>query len=309
MPGIGKDQWLRYHFNGENSREDNSTNLSIEFNNSPTKFVLFERACKNVAQEIFELNKEKKIYVAMSGGCDSETVANSFYKEGITFIPIIHELYYGGLETSYADTWWAKRWCKERGIEPYIRRITYKELLGENISFAEKIKARKLYSLQNVSLAEHAKDNDGILVNGQAFIEYYPEPTLEYLKDILKDPAFDNNKSGWLLHEDDFYIDMNDPGYHPYNFLSWNSEIVLSYIQSRDMKLNSEDNKFKIMKCNPRPKLAAPDIAWTFLADPQRELKQKYGTSEVCFLGTHDEVINKLENKQPIYKKRYERYI
>jgi hypothetical protein len=62
------------------------------------------------------------------------------------------------------------------------------------------------------------------------------------------------------------------------------------------MQSNSEDNKFKIMKCDPRPKLAAPEIVWTFLGDAQKELKNKYGTSEVFFLGEHEQIINKLEN-------------
>ncbi len=304
MNGLGKNNWLQYHFSGNSSRVNDSDNLSISLNNSPTKFCLFERACKNVAREIFELHKHQKIYVAMSGGCDSETVANTFYNEKITFIPIINEFYYAGIEVSYADTWWAKRWCQEKRIEPYINRLNVRDLVTELLPIAEKIKARKLFSIQNLLLAEHAKAHDGILVNGQAFIEYYPDLTLDYLKDVIRDPAFESNKSGWLIHEDDFYIDMNDPGYHPYNFLSWNPEIVLSYIKSRNMKLNSEENKFRIMNCLPRPKIGSPDIVWTFLGEVQKTLKQKYGTSEVFFLGSHDELISKLESSNPIYRKK-----
>ena len=304
MIGLGKDQWLRYHFDGEDSRKVNSSNFSVNLENNPTQFVIFDRACKNVAQEIFELYKHQRIYVSMSGGCDSETVANSFYKERIPFTPIINEFYYGGLETSYADTWWAKRWCAERNLVPYINKLNIRDLANVILPIAEKIKARKLFSIQNILLADIAKANDGVLINGQAFIEYYPEPTLDYLKDILHDPAFENNTEGWLLHEDDFYIDMYDPGYHPYNFLSWTPEIALSYIKCRDMKLTSEENKFKIMKCSPRPKLAAPDIVWTFLGDIQKELKNKYGTSEVYFLGTDEAVIDKLESTGPIYRKK-----
>jgi len=296
MPALGKNGWLGYNFDGESYRKYDISDLSITLNNSACSFVIFDRACRNVAQELFELYKHQRIYVAMSGGCDSETVADSFYREKIPFTPIINEFYYAGLETSYADTWWANRWCKERNIVPYINKINLRDFKDIVLPIAEKIKARKLFSIQNILLADIAKANDGVLINGQAFIEYYPEPTLDYLKDILHDPAFKNNKSGWLLHEDDFYIDMHDPGYHPYNFLSWTPEIALSYIKCRDMQSNSEDNKFKIMKCDPRPKLAAPEIVWTFLGDAQKELKNKYGTSEVFFLGEHEQIINKLEN-------------
>lgn len=305
VAGIGKNKWLEYYFDGKDFRENSASNFSVKFKNVPTQYISFNQACRNVTREIFELYKHQRIYISMSGGCDSETVANSFYNEGITFVPIINEFYYGGMESSYADTWWAKRWCKERNIEPYINRININDYKDIALPIANKLKARKLFSMQNVLLSRHAKDNDGILINGQAFIEYYPEPTLDYLKDILQDPAFENHQSGWLLHEDDFYIDIDDPGYHPYNFLSWNREIVLSYVKTRDMNLNSEENKFKIMGCSPRPKLAAPDIVWTRINDAQQSLKKQYGTSEVCFLGTHEELIDKLEcASTPIYRKK-----
>jgi hypothetical protein len=298
MKGIGKDNWLKYHFEGSPTREDNVSNFSMSFDTRPTLFIEFKKVCSLVAEEIYELNKNKKIFIAMSGGCDSEIVANSFYNLGIPFTPIIHEFYYLGLESTYADTWWAKKWCKERNITPIIRQITYPELFSEIKPIAEKIKARKIFSIQNVVLANYVKEQGGILINGQAFLEYYPEPTLEYLKDIIHDPRFYKEgslQSGWLLHEDDLYVELNDPGYHPYNFLSWNREIVLSYIKSRDMSLNSEENKFIIMGCSPRPKLAAPEVAWVFLREYQDKLKRKYGSSEVFFFGTHTEIIKKLE--------------
>lgn len=292
--GLGKDQWLRYHFNSSDSREDNSANIRAEFTKKARGLVPFNKICKEVAEEIYELNKDKKLFVSMSGGCDSELVARSFYDLGIKFTPIIHELWFMGLQISYADTWWAHRWLAERNIKPIVRNITVSELFADMKPYADKLKARKLYSVQNVLLAEYAKRKDGVLINGQAFPEYYPDHTLEYLKDIIHDTQFNTNSTGWLVHEDDFYIDMNDPGYHPYNFLSWNPEIVASYIAARDMNLNSEENKFKIMNCLPRPKQAVSDAVWPILNEYQRKLKRKYGSSELTFFGTHEEVLNQL---------------
>ncbi len=296
MQGIGKDKWLRYSFGENSQRINDKDNFSVSFSkaSTPTQILDFKTACLRVAEEIESELKGRKLFVAMSGGCDSETVAKTFRYLKIPFIPLIHETYYGGLEAYYADTWWAKRWCKSEGIEPIIKKSTFTEMFDANKPIADKIKARKLYPIQNAVLADFVKSHDGVVVNGQAFIEYYPDLTLDYLKDIVKDPAFDNYQSGWLLHEDDLYVELNDPGYHPYNFLSWNREIVLSYILSRDMKMSSEENKFKIMKCLPRPKLGAPEIAWVFLKKYQDELKSKYGSSEVCFLGTHQEMIERL---------------
>lgn len=299
MQGIGKDKWISYHFDGNPTRTNNLDNLQVLLkpSNTPTQILDFKTACLRVAEEIESSLNGKKLFVAMSGGCDSETVAKTFYHLKIPFTPIIHETYYLGLEAYYADTWWAKRWCKNAGLEPVIKKSTFPEMFAENKPIADKIKGRKLYPMQNVVLADYAKSQDGVLVNGQAFFEYYPDSTLDYLKDLIHDPSFVENgkiRSGWLIHEDDFYINLNDPGYHPYNFLSWNREIALSYVSSRDMSLSSEENKFKIMNCMPRPKLGAPEIAWVFLKEYQDRLKKQYGTSEVCFLGTHQELLEKL---------------
>lgn len=299
MQGIGKDGWLRYHFNNSNTRNNNKDNLAVKIlpPSSPTQIIDFKTACLNVAEDIETKLNGRKLFVAMSGGCDSETVAKTFYELKIPFTPLIHETYYLGLEAYYADTWWAKRWCKSVGLEPVIKKSTFPEMFAENKPIADRIKARKLYPIQNAVLADYVKQQGGMLVNGQAFIEYYPDLTLDYLKDIVHDPSFYENgklRSGWLLHEDDFYIDMNDPGYHSYNFLSWNREIARAYIASRNMSLNSEENKFNIMKCLPRPKLGVPEVAWVFLKEYQDKLKRQYGTSEVCFLGTHEELLEKL---------------
>jgi hypothetical protein len=297
MKGIGKDNWLKYHFDGKPTRENNISNFSMCFDDQPTPFIEFKKACSLVAEEIYELYKDKRLFIGMSGGCDSETVANSFYNLGIKFTPIINEYYYIGLEASYPDTWWAKRWCKERNITPIIRKSTIGEMFCDVKPIADKIKARKLWSIQNAVLADYAKSQDGVLITGLGFIEYYPESTLDYLRDIIHDPRFYKDGSpqtGWLFHEDDLCVELNDPGYHPYNFLSWNREIVLSYIKSRDMNLNSEENKFIIMGCSPRPKISAPEVAWVFLREYQERMKRNYGTSEVFFFGTHQEVLNKL---------------
>lgn len=299
MNGLGKDKWLRYHFNGNDTRLNDKDNLSVSFStpSSPTRILDFRTACQQAAEEIYSSLNGRKLFVSMSGGCDSETVANTFFQLKIPFTPIIHETYYLGLEAYYADTWWAKRWCKSAGLTPIIKKSTFPEMFAENKPIADKLKARKLYPIQNVVLAEYAKSQDAMLVNGQGFIEYYPDLTLDYLKDIVHDPSFYTNgklRSGWLIHEDDFYIDMNDPGYHPYNFLSWNREIAKSYIVSRDFSLNSEENKFKIMNCSPRPKLGVPEVAWVFLKEYQDRLKRQYGTSEVFFLGTHEEMLESL---------------
>lgn len=299
LNGIGQNKWIKYHFGGKVTRENPKSNFQVKFTKKATARPTFSQACIHVAEELYELNKGKNIFVPMSGGCDSETVANTLHKLKIKFTPIIHEIWGLGFPLTYTDSWWAYRWCKENNIEPIVRKTTTLELFADIKPIIDKIKGRKLYPAQNVILAQYAKEHDGIVINGQAFPEYFPDHTLDYLIDVIQDKGFylpdGSLRSGWLLHEDDFYIDMCDPGYHPYNFLSWNPEIVLAYVKERDMSINSEENKFKIMNCLPRPKIGAPDAVWYLLREYQNLIKRKYGNSEMSFIGTHEEMIGILE--------------
>lgn len=299
LNGIGKDKWIKYHFNGNSTRVNPKDNFAVKFTKKSTASLPFDKACELVAEELYEINKGKKIFVPMSGGCDSETVARTLKKMKIEFTPIIHEIWGTGFPLTYTDSWWAFRWCKENSIEPIVKNITTLELFAEVKPYIDKIKGRKLYPAQNISLSEYARRHDGIVINGQAFPEYFPDHTLDYLIDIVRDKGFylpdGSLRSGWLLHEDDFYVDMYNPGYHTYNFLSWTPEIVLSYVKARDMTLSSEENKFKIMHCLPRPKIGAPDAVWYLLREYQNKIKRKYGTSELSFIGTHEEMIGILE--------------
>jgi hypothetical protein len=294
--GIGQDNWIKYHFNGNRTRVNPKDNFEVTFTKKATSTPTFNAACKLVAEELYELNRHQTIFVPMSGGCDSETVADTFMQLKIPFTPIIHEVWSLGLQLTYADSWWAYRWCKKHNITPVVKHTTTLEMFADVKPLIDKIKGRKLYPAQNIILSEFAVQHGGIVINGQAFPEYYPDYTLEYLIDIINDSGFFNEdgtkKSGWLLHEDDFYVDMYNPGYHTYNFLSWSPEIVLAYIKERDMSLNSEENKFKIMKKDPRPKIGAPDAVWHLLKEYQHILKKKYGTSELSFIGTHEEMFN-----------------
>jgi hypothetical protein len=108
--------------------------------------------------------------------------------------------------------------------------------------------------------------------------------------DSYYDPksALEKPNHGWIMHESDFHIDMNDPDVHPYNFLSWTPDIVAAYVFERDMNETSEENKFKIMKCDPRPKIGQMPIVHQFLYEYARSLRRRYGTVEAAWLGSHD---------------------
>ena len=288
MFGIGKDKWLQYSFAGSPLRIDPKSDLEVVITKKADTSMSFHDARRLVAEDIVSIAKHKKIFVGLSGGLDSEIVAQSFYEQGIEIYPIITDIKWYNIHVNYSDTWYAYRWCNERNIKPIVFNYSIGELLSESLRLAKQLRTRKLYPLLNVINSQFAKSQGGLLVNGQALIEYYPEHTLDYIRDMQ------GLSEGWLIHECDFYVDMEDPGYHPYNFLSWTPEIVLSIISARDFNLNSEDNKANLTGLLPRPKLGMPDLVLHYYHESMAKQRQQYGTSEVFHFGTHNNLIKLL---------------
>lgn len=85
--------------------------------------MTFRDECKYTARLIRE-STDLPICVGMSGGNDSEIVANSFISQGIKITPVIVE--YDGGVNSY-DTKNAHRWCDYRGIKPKVLQLTVRD--------------------------------------------------------------------------------------------------------------------------------------------------------------------------------------
>jgi len=300
LPGIGKDKWIRYHFEGTPLRVNPKSNITAILTRSTNRLISFKQACKEVAEDIYETTKSKgqSLFVSMSGGCDSELVARSFHENGIPFTPIIADNYIEGrIHINHEDSWWAKRWCKLNGINPVVLvNSSISEILIRNAGYCEKIKARQPAPIGICYIADYVKNLGGVLVGGMGFPEFFPDYTLDYMYDGVYDQASAPQRPdpGWLIHESDFHLDMNDPGYHPYNFLSWTPEIVLSYVNERNMKTTSEENKFVIMECLPRPKIGQLPVMHQALHEYAKTLRKKYGTVEASWFGTHEEFKNLL---------------
>ena len=105
-----------------------------------------------------------------------------------------------------------------------------------------------------------------------------------------------NNKNGYLIHEPDIIQAIMYPEM-PFNFLSWTSEIVLSYVAARDMTKTSAENKSVIMNCHPRPKnMGVGDLF--FRTHPVLKnwilIRRKIGTAEAEYIGSKEEIIQML---------------
>jgi hypothetical protein len=316
---IGKNGWIFCRLNRgyDNPFPESDMDVLLE----PYGFadvVPWETACANVARDIYSTYKNKKLFVAMSGGIDGECVANSFYNLSIPFTPIIFKI--GTLHD--VDVWWAERWCKERNITPVIvNNVNLKDYAIRIVQINQQYCTRTASGPALFDyLKKYVESQDGVLVSGGGFAEYFPDENLEYMRSGQKKPIYDesgdyssyeawwDNKlvnekretvnEGFLFHEPDIINAFILEG-HPWNFLSWTPEIMLSYICARDYTLTSAEDKARIMKCAPRPKVAG---LWEYVYQTWPILKRwgyirpGIGKSECDFLGTVEELKRKLGN-------------
>jgi len=295
LNGMGHENWIKYRFNRSYDSPSIESDLDIYLDpRTPVKFFDIDIIGNQIAQELYETYGN--IYVGMSGGIDSEWVAKCFFRQGIPFIPIIYEA--GDLNS--ADTWWAHKWCEENNLKPVIFKEYINQFTYGIIELSSKMCLRTPAGPYMMSrIGKYVKDNNGTLVLGAGFPEYFPDPNLNYMKNRFKDnklvhPDGTIKNKGWLMHESDVTIARLIGKDHPcWNFLSWRPEIVLSYINTRTHE-SSESNKSKIFKCSPRPKsIGVPDQFWKSripLIHNWVRLSNRIGSSEVDFIGTTEQL-------------------
>lgn len=298
LPGMGKDKWIKYRLNRNFTNPFPTNEMEVYLRPiGPSNIVPWPVAVKNVAEDIHA--NYKNLYVSMSGGIDSESVAKAFYENNIPFKPIIFEV----SDLLELDTWWAYKWCKERNIEPVVITAPLDEWMKRIISVSKRYCGR--FGQGNATmeyLYDYVIANNGNLVTGGGFIEYFPDENIDYMYKRYQDSALHdsdgNMKQGYIFHEPDIIQAIGYPEM-PFNFLSWTPEIVLSYIYHRDMTLDSAANKAKIMGCLPRPKnMGAPGVFFRerYLMRKWLAIRNNIGNSECAFLGSKEEIMNILIN-------------
>jgi hypothetical protein len=293
MSGIGKDQWIKMQFNRNFSNPYLDSDMdAFLVPNGPCELKDIDTVGNEIALELHETYGN--IYVAMSGGIDSEWVAKCFLRQNIPFTPIIYE----AEDLMGADTWWAKKWCSEHNITPIIFKEYLFQFVNGLVDISREYICRTPGGPYMMSrLVEYVKDQGGHLVTGAGFPEIFPDPNLSYMQGRFLDNKLMNTDGtvknhGWLLHEADFMLHKVLEG-HPWNFLSWKPDIVLSYISIRNQG-TTEFNKANIFNCLPRPKaIGIPDIFWRSrnpIIEKLIRIKNRVGTSEVDFIGTTDQL-------------------
>lgn len=107
MPGLG--DWI----------DIQDDFCSFDFSN--LKNMKKEDCIDYVVEKVIE--KSDNLYLALSGGLDSEFAANCLFDRGVKFTPIIMDI-----QTNRIENWYAYRWCHEKKVKPHVVTMTEKEV-------------------------------------------------------------------------------------------------------------------------------------------------------------------------------------
>jgi hypothetical protein len=244
-----RDNWLKYSFGGLPKRNKHET-LELEFTQKSDKLLPLDEAAIQTARDIYD--RYKNIYVAMSGGADSEYVAKSFKAAGVPFKAITMT----SRMNMFFGEWYVDRWCRENNVELIKLEVSAEELLEYGKNTLVRIKGISWFGVTVNLVANEVERLGGYMVTG-AIPSYHPDPALGIDK---AEQGFDQTFRGFMFDESDFYIELVNPGKHPWAFFYWSPEMLASVVSAWDTTKTGEDNKANLFGGIPRPKLRGNEM-------------------------------------------------
>lgn len=241
------------------------------------------------------LSKHQNLYLALSGGIDSEFVANCLYERKVYFTPIIIDF---GLNN--AETWYAYYWCYRNNIQPDIINISIDEIsrkfshiaLTHNIPFITAI---------DILLEEYVSSKKGKLITAAAD----PFRKQQVFGDRCDKPAY----TGLELASFDFAIDTICKNVHPTNFFLWTPELLLYFISGIDYNKPIQIALCDLYRVPPRPKFSyVHNVIFNHQIMNDAIHVNNRVQADLIKLGDKDSFIRKAMNKEKIYGV-YERLI
>ncbi len=245
--------------------------FSINFKPYNFKKMSFDDAADYTAKLISE--KYNNIYIGLSGGLDSEYVANVFLRNKISFTPIIWKDPYS------KESDFALYYCRKNNLKPFIIE---KDLLDSVVYTSAKKAAKQFNSSDivaaiNVIIMKTVEKNNGyfLMSTGMPITagETYPAP-------------IDCNHTEFMKNE--FYPELKELN-HPGSFFCYTPELLHSYTKSLDYSLPIQEAKSKLYCIPFRPKIKPYHIGLIYKIENDSK-------KEVFDYGTIKDFLNYLEN-------------
>jgi hypothetical protein len=245
-------------------------------------YIDFDDVGDYTAKLIADSWSHKPLYLALSGGLDSEFVADRLVKNKIDFTPVILKIG----QFNEIETWYAEYWCHKNNKVPVVLNYSVAQF---ETAWMTKF-GSQLAELRNYNLVP------------QCILYDYANQHNAHLIYSAGDMQFDvNSQDQFYLHSFDLISDVASVGEHPTSFYMYTPELLLSYITGYDLDLSENYNKINAYGISPRPKIGYQQ----HMADDPKyfELKHrlsiKFNTLNVphnqsCYFGTREQIIKKL---------------
>lgn len=207
--------------------KDHSIDFKIKYNKTKFKKLSFFESAKDSAYKI--ANNYSNLYVAFSGGLDSDFIVTLLHELKIPFKPIIVNSNYNKLERSYA---FFK--CKKINLSPIVIDCT--EELYFNIykkDIFSKFNGVGINAVPLLIAGYYCQKNNGTLISGEHIIDDSDSIDLVSINE-------------WDFYQD--YIFNKTIG-----LLNYTPEIVYSIVNSYD-KTPTQEFKTKLFNLDFRPK-------------------------------------------------------
>jgi len=226
------DTWYPAGHNGWCSVNLTPARFAFQVNTPASNELDFQSACDIAAQMLYQEWSSRPLYLSLSGGLDSELIANTFVRNHISFTPVILQV--GNLNA--LESWYAEYWCQQHNITPLIKTVTiaeYEDIVKKYLLIIRNTHQTGIVS--NLYLADEIQVLGGYYIHGVGDINQ------------AQDKFYCNTV--------DFALDIFKSGQHPTGFFMYTAELALAYIKMFDSTVNEQYNKLKFYNVSPRPKI------------------------------------------------------
>jgi hypothetical protein len=267
--------------------EGNQINFNLEVTTAASEYATdFHKEIDKAVCHIGN-TMHKRRFLALSGGMDSEYIANALVRNKIEFTPVLLSIdnYNAG------ELWYAEHWCKKNNITPIRITADTKKLLNYiEAQCVPKYLTVNLGGYINVFLADYISNAySGILITGCGDPTVNPSGIYHEGKVTEEDPNF-------YYWDIDIVLDILRPKQHPRAVISYFPDTLHSYVHNYKIELTEQENKAIIYDIPIRPKLDVFDKVpeWTkYMSDMCR-----FTRTNNFKLGTKYQTLNWLTKKR-----------
>jgi hypothetical protein len=225
--------WIPGGYNDWFSISLDNSNFELRFNNRANKlYTDFNEAADVAANLLYQQWNDRPLYLALSGGIDSEFVANTFHRNNIPFTPVILKI----KGHNDIESWYAEYWCQQHNIPPVILEYSMSMLLDAMAKFFPNL----------VKIKQHAQT-----------------PVLIIYDWVMQQKGYCIYSAGDInLENGKFYCNILDfistiiyRDRHPTSFFMYTADLALCYVSKFDINLSEQYNKLSFYNVHPRPKI------------------------------------------------------